>query len=167
MKRKILTILLALVMTLITIPVSVFAEADITDGQLLTIPFEKNADMIVSPTNDVAEINPDTWMGGLVDSYGSAIFSNGFGGFAKGHIPAKDGKIVFSEKVYDTVSGKLIGNFEGSKTYEIPYGELSENENNVLDSYIFTTVAPYQKTEASSSLNIKLEASSSTSISST
>ncbi len=162
MNRKFLTILLALVMTLIIIPCSASEGAAVTDGQMIEISFDKNADTIVTPEtvegNVQATINPDTWFGGIQDSYGSGFLDQGFGGYPA--VKFTDDGFTFKEKVYDTTNAKLITDFAGAKTYNIPY-TVPEGE---LDSFIFTNIAPYGKENAPTSLTINLKQTRSTSV---
>lgn len=73
MKRKILTILLALVMTLISIPCGAAAEtATVTDGKLVNIEFTKNADTIANAdkSKTVFVLNAD---GNMIDKDGNVV----------------------------------------------------------------------------------------------
>lgn len=159
MKRKILTILLALVMTLISITCGAAAEtATVTDGKLVNIEFTKNADTIITPEaieNEdgtktyQATIDPDTWFAGLPDSYGSGIFgTEGFGGLDSNWVAGKidNGFMTFNERVYytetDADNNSTVKALDTGKKYNIPFS-LAENETKSLDSYVLSTTAPY------------------------
>lgn len=164
MVKRILTVMLSFVMLVFPVINFSYAQGNVTDGIYVNIPFEKNADTLIVPDSErTAVINPDTWFAGLLDNYSGGLYEQSFSGgeVSVYNSAIKDGKMKFSERIYDTTNSKLITAFEGARTFEIPV-DLVEDDD--LDSFILSTSKPYGKDEAPSSLEIILDDTPSSSL---
>ncbi len=163
MKKRIFSILLSMVLTLI--PLSSFAEAENTviDGEILNVGFEKNAEVVVTldetDENGVkyAIVDAEKWFGGLV-GYNN-LFDGGFGGYPSNNLPS-DGVLSF-KKVFKTAENTYAS--DAQSLYPMAF-DVDGYTTGSLDSRILVKNLTTASGESTTSVSADLKQTSTSSV---
>ncbi len=121
MIKKILTVILSAIMISVPVASVSYAQETVTDGGIIDVSFEKNADTVIEAEGE--KLNASTWFAGLGVTYSQ------YGAVSKAAIGG-GGEIIFDEIVYNT-SGNATE--KTGKKYSVGY-----SENNGLDSMVIS-----------------------------